>query len=192
MLRARLTTALTHALGAAHLLTLVGLASHAHADRVPTPTLPWAVTQLLPSPGLRIRTKDGDVAFTLRWQLTPLLWSFGVRDEVTPWRSLVVEPLVRYGGSVELFVAADYVGRGYIEDRFGFRGGMRIYVPLLQHGENLAFSLGASYSYLAERHGLGLEAGVYVLYGVLGLQVQYTPPIDAPSALGITLSVRYF
>jgi len=160
---------------------------------MPPVTWPWAITQLLPSPGLTVGLDDGATAYAMRWQLTPLLYSWGVRREVVPWRVLVAEPLVRYGGSLELFVAGEYVGRGGFADRWGVRSGARVYLPLQQRGENAALSLGASHVYAAGAHDLGVELGGYVLYGVLGLQVTFTPPVlHDRSGLLVFLSVRYF
>ena len=171
---------------------LVGLlAGGARADQVPTPTLAWALVQLVPSPGF-VTEVSGDVAFTMRWQVTPLLYSFGVRPEVTPWRSLVAEPLVRYGGSIELFASGEYVGRGDASDRWGLRGGARLYLPLAQHGDNAALSIGASHLYVGGENGMGIELGVYVLYGVLGLQLTYSPPLPAGESVTVHFAVRYF
>lgn len=177
---------------AALLVTASLLAARgAGADRVPPPTLAWAVTQLVPSPGFTVG--DAGAAYTMRWQLTPLLYAFGVRREVTPWRSLVAEPLVRYGGSLELFVAGEYMGRGGAADRWGLRSGGRLYLPLHQHGENAALSLGVSHVYAAGEHGLGLELGGYVLYGVFGLQLTYAPPLHAGGeSVTLHLAFRYF
>jgi len=167
-------------------------AGHAAADDIPTPSLDWAIFQILPSPGLTVATAGGDVAYTMRWQLTPILYSFGVRSEVTPWRALVAEPLVRYGGSLELFVDGEYTGRGEFADRWGLRSGARVYLPLVQHGENAALSFGASYLRAAGANGMGLELGGYVLYGVLGLQITYSPPLPVGESVTLNFVVRYF
>jgi hypothetical protein len=158
---------------------------------LPPITLGWALTQLLPSPGFTV-VSDGDTAYTMRWQLAPLLYSFGVRPGVMPWRSLVAEPLVRYGGSLELFVAGEYTGRGDAADRWGVRSGVRLYLPLVQHGENAALSIGASHLYAHGENGLGIELGLYVLYGVLGLQLTYSPPLPVGESVTLNFSVRYF
>lgn len=163
----------------------------AHADSLPAPSVDWAIFQLLPSPGLVVTKADG-AAFAMRWELAPVLWSFGVRPEVTPWRVLVAEPMVRYGGSVELFVAGEYTGRGDFGDRWGVRSGARLYLPLVQHGENVALSIGASHLYAHGEHGMGIELGGYVLYGVLGLQLTYAPPLPVGESLTFTVSIRYF
>src|SRR4051794_775501 len=71
------------------------------ADPLPYPSLAWLVTQLVPSPELavgRVKHIDGagaesDVtttAFGLRWQLTPLVWSWGVNRRISRWRYFVV------------------------------------------------------------------------------------------------------
>ena len=149
------------------------------------PTVSWAVTQLLPSP--EYVGGQGASYFGLRWQLTPVLYSFGINRKLSPWRFFVVEPLTRQSGSIELFFSPEYV--------FGLstvlRTGLRSYFPLVQHGEYLSLSLGASH-YLLEGHsGAAVEAGAYVLFGIVGAQVTYSPS-HLPTEWIATLRLRYF
>src|SRR4051794_21641430 len=158
-------------------VTALGFSSTSWADHrptLPTPTLIWAATQIIPSPGIYVIRQSPH--FTLRWQITPLLYSFGVRREVNPWRLFLVEPLVRQGGSIELFVSPEYTAYpGATIDKWGIRSGVRSYFPVLEHGEGLSVSVGASHLYFHGEHSTGFEAGAYVLFGFLGLQVTYTP-----------------
>src|SRR5262249_17835578 len=73
----------------------------------------WALPRFLPSPELafgRQRSLDDaghvdrgvSTAFGLRWQLTPVLWSFGVHRRQSRWRFFVVDPFARQSGSLEL------------------------------------------------------------------------------------------
>jgi hypothetical protein len=153
------------------------------------PSLEWAVWQLVPSPQLGV----GDGArFGLRWQLTPLLYSFATDARLDRWRWLVVEPIVRQSGSVELFVSPEYLALdGGAAARFGVRGGARAYFGLLGRGDNLSVSLGASYYHFRDAEGLAVEAGAYVLFGGLGLVVTHSPGFDAAPWL-LTLRLRYF
>src|SRR5262245_49472320 len=54
-------------------------------DAGTTVTFAWLATQLLPSPELAF-TNEGGPRFGMRWQLTPLLYSFGVDRRVSPFR----------------------------------------------------------------------------------------------------------
>jgi hypothetical protein len=160
-------------------------------DPIPTPTLPWAATQLVPSPELvDVR---GSLRAGVRWQVTPVLYSFGVNRHVTPWRFLIVEPNVRQSGSIESFVSPEVLllRRRRRELDFGVRSGMRTYFPLLERGATLSCSIGAATTYFDRRAAVAYEAGIYGLYGIIGLQVAYAPS-GLPANTMFTLRLRYF
>ncbi len=140
----------------------------------PSPTLPWLAFQLVPSPELAA----GEGAhFGLRWQLTPVLYSWGLNRRLSPWRFFVVEPLTRQSGSLELHFSPEWLdaGDGARERWFGHVG-LRSYHPLVQRGENLSVSIGTAYfRNFAGEEGVAYEAGIYALYGVLGLRLAYAP-----------------
>ncbi len=162
----------------------------AATQTAPRPTLLWMAAQLAPSP--EIVTGQGVARFGMRWQLTPLLWSFGVNRRVMPWRVLVVEPIVRQSGSIELYVSPEYVFYGSsFGDGWLFRVGTRSYFPLLERGDYLSISVGASFYDFAARSGVAYEAGVYTLYGIVGAQVTWSPT-GGPAATIATLRLRYF
>jgi hypothetical protein len=158
---------------------------------LPYPTPLWAAAQLIPSPGVYVSERGAH--FHLRWQFTPLLYSFGTRRELNRFRTFVVEPLVRQGGSVELFVSPEFFDQaGRFEDHWGLRFGARAYFPVLQHGDNLSVSLAVSDLFYRGQHSAGFELGAYVLFGVLGLQLTYTPRIEGGQGMWLTFRVRYF
>lgn len=155
------------------------------------PTLLWLATQFVPSPQWAAVAHDGS-RFGMRWQVTPLLFSFGINRKLSPWRWFVVEPFVRHSGSVEIFCSPEYVN---LEDQYGsrwsFRAGLRGYVPLWQHGEYLSGSVGSSYFALGDTRGVSYEAGVYFFAGIVGVQTTYSPLLsEAPWTF--TLRLRYF
>jgi hypothetical protein len=156
-------------------------------------TIPWLATQLVPSPEVAY---GGDHArFGMRWQVTPLLFSWGIHRGLSPWRFFVAEPYVRQSGSVELFVTPEYVVYGSsFSDGWLLRTGVRSYFPLVEHGEYLSVSVGASafdFAGYSARWGAAYEVGAYALFGVVGLQVTLSPSV-APLATIATLRFRYF
>ena len=153
-------------------------------------TIPWLATQLVPSPELAY---GRDVArFGMRWQVTPLLFSWGIHRGLSPWRFFVAEPYVRQSGSVELYVTPEYLLYGStFADGWLLRTGVRSYFPLVEHGEYLSVSVGASSFVFAGQWGAAYEAGVYALFGTVGLQLTVTPSV-APIATIATLRLRYF
>lgn len=166
----------------------------ADVDRVREPSprvsLGWALFQLLPSPGLALGEQGA--RFGLRWQLTPVLYSFALDSRLSPWRWFVVEPIVRQSGSVELFVSPEYLALdGGAAERFGVRAGLRSYFGVIQRGDYLSLSLGSSYYRFRDADGFSVEAGAQILFGALGLFVEHSPGFDAaPWYVGIRL--RYF
>jgi hypothetical protein len=153
------------------------------------PSLEWALWQLVPSPQLAF---GGGARFGLRWQVTPLLYSFALDARLDRWRWLVAEPIVRHSGSLELFVAPEYLALdGGLADRFGLRAGLRAYFGLLGRGDNLSTSVGAAYHHFPGVDGVSLEAGLYVLFGSLGLVLTHSPGFEAAPWLA-TLRLRYF
>jgi len=162
------------------------------AEPEPRPTLVWILTQLVPSPEVaagRDSAGTESVRFGLRWQVTPILYSFGINPRLSPWRALVVEPIVRQSGSIELFFSPELFVGGL--DSPLLRGGVRSYFPIVAKGDELSVSLGTSYTYVSGRSGVAYELGVYVLYGTLGIQVTYDPGPSAEQWI-TTLRFRYF
>jgi hypothetical protein len=155
-------------------------------------TVPWLATQLIPSPELAVG--DGVGRFGMRWQVTPLLYSWGIHRGLSPWRTFVAEPYVRQSGSVELYVSPEYFVYGSsFGDGWLARVGTRAYFPLVEHGEYLSVSVGASSFVFDGKAGAAFEAGAYILFGVVGLQLTYSPtPVAAPIATIATVRVRYF
>jgi hypothetical protein len=156
----------------------------------PHPTWVWALPQFVPSPVVTVA--QGEASLGVRWQLTPLLWGFGLRRGVPPWRAFVVEPLVRQAGSLELHVGPEWLSLGPQGHAWGWRTGLRAYFPVLERGENLAVSLGVSHGIFEARHSAWVEVGAYVLFGVLGLQLAWSPTVGTNGVWMGTFRVRYF
>jgi hypothetical protein len=153
-------------------------------------TFAWALTQLVPSPELAFGSEGA--AFGLRWQLTPILWSFGIDRRLSPIRAFVVEPLVRTSGSLELFVAPEYLAiDDRVSRRFGFRTGVRAHFPLIEKGDYLSVSVGAAYAWFGERESASYQLGAYFLFGFLGFEESFLPALDEARFV-TTLNVRFF
>ena len=169
-------------------------ATAAHADEGasgaggPELTVAWVIPQIIPSPELLVSSQGS--AAGLRWQLTPLLYSFGRVPRASRFRAFVVEPLVRYSGSTELFVDPEYLGLGQ-GSRLGARAGVRTYLPLIEHGEGLSFSFGTSYLRFQGEGSVAFEGGLYALFGMFGLQASYAPRLFGRAGI-VTLNIRYF
>ena len=148
----------------------------------------WAATQLVPSP-LLVAGKE-HVGGGLRWQVTPLLYSFGIAER--PVRAFLVSPIARHSGSLELHVSPEWAccapgdGTSWL-----VRAGLRLYLPLLEHGEKLSWSLGGSYYRAAGGGGAAADLGLYTFNGVFGLNVTVSPELTRREVI-TALTIRYF
>jgi hypothetical protein len=167
---------------------LIAAASPVEARPYPRPTWQWTLSQLAPSPGLAVGVDQASL--DLRWQLTPLLYSWGVNRRVSSWRAFVVDPFARHSGSIELFVDPELLFAHRLEATL--RPGIRAYIPLRERGELLSASLGISDQRFDDRNVMAIEAGIYALYGTFGLQLTYAPNPITPARVILTLSLRYF
>jgi len=149
--------------------------------------LAWAAVQLVPSPLLVYGS--GDVYPGLRWQVTPLLYSFGIAAR--PFRSFLVSPIARHSGSVELYGSPELVGGAEGASPLVFRAGSRVYVPLVGRGESLSWSFGGSYFHASGCDSASAELGIYAYLGVLGLTVTVSPAF-ARREIITALNIRYF
>ena len=156
------------------------------SDKHPPPTIFWMVAQGIPSP--EIGVGGASPAAGLRWQLTPLLYSFGLYRKLSPWRTFVVEPLTRQSGSVELFFSPEFLSARTTE--WIARTGVHATFPLLERGEKLALTIGAGACF-GSVTSADFEAGVSILFGAFGLFFSYAPRVTlAPATLA--LRVRLF
>lgn len=180
------------------LVALAALVAPARAAAAPgraaepdvRPTLPWLAAQAVPSAEWLIA--DDGLRFGARWQVTPFLYSFGIDPRLSPVRVLVAEPIRRFAGAVELYGSPAYfAGGGSVSERWLLRGGVRAYFPLLARGEYLACSIGGAAVYHRDRPGASYEAGLYTLFGMLGIQAAYIPTPGLRAA-SLTLHVRVF
>jgi hypothetical protein len=143
----------------------------------------WIITQLIPSPTWLNDRNDNNSSlnFAFRWQVTALNISFSTNKFVSPVQTLFVNPMRKYTGSLELFVqpelaitSLDY--SGFNKAALGL--GSRLNIPVKNYGEHMYISLGGKYTFRNNPSQnisgyYGLEAGVYFLFGSLGLQGNY-------------------
>lgn len=190
-LRAVLRAVPAIVVAAASLLPRVARAEEASPAVRVTPTAAagiWTLAQLIPNP-LYVATSDR-VGGGVRWQITPLVYSFGVAAQ--PVRAFVIEPVARHTGAVELYGSPEWAccAPGD-ETSWILRGGARLYLPLVGRGEALTGSLGGSYYRAAGGGGPSIEAGLYVFFSMLGLTVTVSPRLAGREVI-TALHIRYF
>jgi hypothetical protein len=174
--------------------------SYSYAGRHEYPSFAWIAAQLVPSPEFafgRVQRIDLDghvenesaATFGFRWQVTPVLWSWGTHRSISPWRFVVVDPLARHAGSIEADLAVDYFFGG--ADHLLLRPGVHATFPIVQRGEYLSASFGTSvYRYDGTTH-MAYTVGSYFLFGRFGVELTFSPA-QQPLRTIATFCIRYF
>ncbi len=165
-----------------------------------TKYISWTLLQLVPSPVLiqDSDNKNARVQFGLRWQVIPINFSFRSNKYSSPAQFFMINPVRKFSGSIELFLQPEWATASFSYSnlsRFGVNAGSRITLPVSAAGELLSASIGGKYNYrkdlLGNKNGFyGIEAGVYGVYGILGLQFDYN--FDQRSKYSIGFYFKYF
>jgi hypothetical protein len=160
----------------------------------------WALLQTVPSP-VFFHDNDGTqsrLQFGLRWNISPVNYSFNANPLVSPVQFFKVNPVRRYGGSVEAFLQPEWATGAYQFsdlDRFDLTAGARVFIPAIESGEYLSFSAGGKYKIRKDREGntrncYSVELGSYTLLGSLGFQFNYN--FDSQSKYDFGLWLKYY
>jgi len=174
--------------------------SQEHKENKSGEYISWTLLQFIPSPVLFDDHNDNDsrIRFGLRWHITPLNISFSTNEFVTPVQFFKINPVRRFAGSMEIFIQPE-LATGSFEysdlNKSGINIGSRVIIPLIERGEDLAFSVGGKYSLRNSKSGTdeshyGIEAGLYFIGGIFG--IQYTRNFDSKSNFNIGFFFKYF
>jgi hypothetical protein len=148
----------------------------------------WGLAQLIPSP-LYVASSNR-VGGGVRWQITPLVYSFGVAAR--PVRAFIIEPVARHTGAIELYGSPEWACCAPGDaTSFIARAGVRLDLPLIGRGEALTGSVGGSYYRAGDGDGPSVEVGVYALFASLGLTVTVSPRLTGREVI-TALHLRYF
>lgn len=160
----------------------------------------WTLLQLIPSPVFYDDHNDSDsrLRFVLRWHITPVNISFSANKYVSPVQFFKINPVRRFAGSAEIFIQPE-LATGNFEysdlNNPGINFGSRVIFPLVERGEDLAFSLGGKYSVRnsktdIDESNFGVEAGLYFIGGIFGIQL--TKNFNSKTNYNFGLYFKYF
>ena len=182
------------------LLSNVKAFSQEHIENKSGEYISWALLQFIPSPVFYDDHNESDsrLRFGLRWQVTPVSISFSANEFVSPVQFFKINPVRRFAGSAEIFVQPELAtGSFQYSDlnKFGVNVGTRLILPLIERGEDLAFSLGGRYSLRnsksdIEKSHFGIEAGLYFIGGIFG--IQYARNFNAVTNYDFGLYFKFF
>ena len=160
----------------------------------------WTLIQTIPSPVFFQDNNNSNsrLQFGLRWHVTPINYSFNTNKFISPLSFFIVNPLNRYGGSIETIIQPEWTTAAYKYsdmNRFQIGTGIRGFIPLIEEGEDLSMSFGGKYRIRQDLSGTNLntfsiEMGIYTFYGVIGIQFNYN--FNTTSRFDIGISLKYF
>ena len=100
----------------------------------------WLPLQLIPS--MVFYNDAAQSNFGFEWEVTPLLYSFGMNDQISPWYSFIVEPTARFVGSIEVGLAGQVFTTKLGQSYFSSSGQVMGFIPLSERGEHLTMNIG--------------------------------------------------
>lgn len=160
----------------------------------------WALLQAVPSPTYFEDRNDANSAlkFGFEWQVIPFSYSFNTNKYLSKVNFFYIKPSKRFSGSAEFFFEPSLILGNFKYaslEKFMFKTGARIVLPIAQKGEYLAVSLGGGYyrqSGLNEKvyDGVTYEAAIFSFFGMLGLKFNYNQ--NAISRYNVGLYIKYY
>lgn len=160
----------------------------------------WTLFQTIPSPTFYQDRNDNDsrLQFGFRWHVTPVNYSFNANKLVSPVQFFLVNPVRRFGGSLELLVEPEWATGGYQYSdlqRFNLSAGARAFIPAIEYGEYLCFSVAGKYNFTKNKSDQNFdyysaEAGLYTLFGIAGIVFNYN--FASQSRYNISLNLKYY
>ncbi|MDQ3019515.1 MAG: hypothetical protein M3R36_02940 [Bacteroidota bacterium] len=160
----------------------------------------WTLIQAVPSPTFFQDKNESNsrLQFGFRWNITPVNYSFNANPLVSAVQFFKVNPVRRFGGSIELFIQPEWATSGFQYSdlqRFNHSAGTRVFIPAVESGEYLSFSLGGKYNIRKNKEEesnnyYSAEAGIYTLFGIAGLLFDYN--FFSQSRYNISLNLKYY
>ena len=133
----------------------------------------WLPYQAIPS--FTLYSGSGHSAFGFEWEVTPLLYSFGMNKQISPWYFFIVEPPGRFTGSVELNLACQVFTRKVGSSYFSLSGSVMGFIPLIERGEHLTLNVGVAMYRFGEQTPVFGVLGISTLFGILHVNVKHSP-----------------
>ena len=147
----------------------------------------WFPLQVLPN--LTLYSSSPLSGFGFEWEFTPVLYTFGMNKQISPWYAFIVEPTARFTGSIELVVAGQLFTTKMGGSYFAASGHLMGTIPLIERGEHLTLNLGIGAYQIADRTRIFKVAGISTLFGIVHFNVKHG---ENPTTWITSLEFRIF
>ena len=125
----------------------------------------WIVLQAVP--GVSWTVLPAETHTALEWEVMPLIYSFGMNKNVSPWHVLFATPPERFAGSIELLCSAQFYPAALGDSHWGFSGQLLAHIPLIERGEYLGLNFGAARYAISGTSTTCVVCGAWTLFGFL-------------------------
>jgi hypothetical protein len=149
------------------------LSAHAQSPQNADKFRTWLPYQAIPN--LTFYSGPSNSAFGFEWELTPVLYSFGMNKQISPWYFFIVEPPGRFTGSIEFNIAVQIFTKKVGTSHFGFSGQLMGFIPLVERGEHLTLNLGAAVYRVGNTTPVFAVVGFSTLFGIFHVNVKHSP-----------------
>ena len=139
-------------------------------------TTSWLIYQAIPS--FTWTSFPAQTNFAFEWEAAPVVYSWGMNKQVSPWSSFFVNPVRRFTGSVEIILSAQVYTSNPGTSQFGWSGQLLGHIPLVEMGEHLTLNLGVAQYVVNNASNTFYIIGASSLYGLLHYNVKYSPTAD--------------
>lgn len=133
----------------------------------------WIMLQLLPSCSW-VKLQE-QTHFAFEWEISPLIYSFGMNPLDPPWHFLQVTQPERFAGSIELDVTSQMYFTRIGSTHWGFSGQLLMHLPLVERGEYVGLNLGVARYTLAGSASTYIVGGFSTIFGFIHYNIKYSP-----------------
>jgi len=147
----------------------------------------WLPLQLIPN--LTWYSSTPLSGFGFEWEATPILYTFGMNKQISPWYSFIIEPTARFTGSIELVFAGQLFTTKMGSSYFAASGHLMGTIPLIERGEHLTLNIGVGAYSVANQTRVFKVAGISTLFGIVHFNLKHS---DNPTTWISSLEFRIF
>jgi hypothetical protein len=133
----------------------------------------WWQAQTIPS--LSWTSRYGATNFSFEWEVTPVLYSFGIAKQARSWYFFIVDQQARSFGSVEINISGQISPSKITSTHFGWSAQLLGHLPIIEYGEYLGMNIGVARYMIGSLSSNYIVTGVWTMFGFFHLNFKYSP-----------------
>jgi hypothetical protein len=133
----------------------------------------WFILQAVPSVSWTCFPEQ--THFSFEWEVTPLLYSWGMTNLDPPVHFFFITQPERFTGSLEFTLSTQLYPYRVGTNHWGFSGQLLAHLPLMDYGEYLGLNFGVARYIIAGNSSNYIVGGFSTLFGFLHYTIKYSP-----------------